>query len=122
MGYTNYYYQERDFTDNEFEDLIDECMYVKELGFDIKFHTDLVKKGSKKVSEVNLITLDGECETLVLRKYRRTKKSYEDENLSFDFCKTRMAKYDLAVWHLLCSCNKLLGKDFSISRDRPWIS
>ena len=117
MGYSNYYYQEKDFTDKEWEDVIRESAYVQELGFDVNFHRER-NTGKQELGEVNVITLDGECETLVLRKYRRTEKHYEDDNLSFDFCKTRMANYDLAVWHLLCSCNKLLGEDFTISRDR----
>tara|TARA_R100001460_G_scaffold46203_2_gene83666 strand:- start:3290 stop:3640 length:351 start_codon:yes stop_codon:yes gene_type:complete len=116
MGYTNYYYQERDFTDKEWGDVIRESAYVQELGFDVNFHRDR-NTGTQELGEVNIITLDGECETLVLRKYRRTEKSYEDENLSFDFCKTRMCKYDIAVKHLLRHCHSLLGNDFTYSSD-----
>ena len=116
MGYTNYYYQERDFTDNEWELVEQEAKYLEELGYDIKIISKESATGD--FSSEPILYLNGDCETLVLRKQRRTKKDYDDDNLSFDFCKTRMAQYDLAVWYLLCSCNHLLGKDFRISRDR----
>mgnify|MGYP003142793356 CR=1 FL=1 len=107
MGYTNYYYQHRDFTDTEWDIVKREKDYIKDLGFDIEI-----------LEDDKVLFLQGECETLVIRKHRRSKKRYEDDNLSFDCCKTRMAKYDLAVWYILCSCNALLGKDFQIERDR----
>ena len=116
MGYTNYYYQERDFTNKEWEDVMREGIYVQQMGFDVKFHRKRDTM-SKMLGEVDTITLDGECETLVLRKYRRTKKHYEDDNLSFDFCKTRRHQYDIAVKHLLSHCHSLLGKDFTYSSD-----
>ena len=116
MGYTNYYYQERDFTDKEWEDVIRESVNVQNLGYDVQFHRER-NTGKQELGEVNVITLDGECETLVLRKYRRTEKHYEDDNLSFDFCKTRMCQYDIAVKQLLCHCHSLLGEDFTWSHD-----
>lgn len=111
MGYTNYYYQERDFTDKEWDMVKEESKYVQELGYKVERYASNGKG-------VTTIVINGDCEPLVLSKYRRTKKNYEDDNLSFNFCKTRMAQYDLAVWYLLCSCNQLLGEDFRISRDR----
>ena len=89
---------------------------TQELGFNVQFHRER-NTGKQELGEVNVITLDGECETLVLRKYRRTKKNYEDDNLSFDFCKTRMYQYDIAVKQLLCHCHSLLGEDFTWSHD-----
>ena len=116
MGYTNYYYQERDFTKKEWNDVIREASYVEQLGFKVTFHRDRNTE-KQELGEVNIITLDGECETLVLRKYRRTEPEYEGDNLSFDFCKTRMFKYDIAVKHLLAHCHSLLKNDFTYSSD-----
>mgnify|MGYP003147463651 FL=1 len=107
MGYTNYYYQERDFTVDEWKLVVNEADYLKELGYSVMAGQDMDE-----------ILISGDCEALLLRKQRRTEKHYEDDNLSFGFCKTRMAQYDLAVWYLLCSCNQLLGEDFRIGRDR----
>ena len=111
MGYTNYYYQKRDFTDKEWDMVNEESKYIQELGYKVERYATNGKG-------VTTIAIHGDCESLILSKYRRTKKNYEDDNLSFNFCKTRMAQYDLAVWYLLCSCNQLLGEDFTICRDR----
>ena len=105
MGYTNYWNQERDFADDEWQLMQQEARYLKELGFDVRI-------------DVNNIYIDGESELMNLRRYKRTMKHYEEDNLAFNFCKTRMHKYDLAVWYLLCSCRQLIQDDFIIWRDR----
>ena len=112
MGYTNYWHQYNDFTDKEWESIKDEYdNYIKPLA--------LANKDIKDNSDENNIIFDGGCETFVLSKNCRMndKKRYDEEDLSFNFCKTRMAKYDIYVWYLLTFINRL-RPEISISRDR----
>ena len=108
MGYTNYWHQYNDFTDEQWKTIKEEYEeYVKPLaGQDIKDSSD-----------TNDICFDGMCETFLLSKSAKTIKDYPEQDVSFNFCKTRMAKYDIYVWYLLTFINRLVP-EFSISRDR----
>jgi len=118
MGYTNYWHQYNDFTDQEWKSIKDEYEYVKEVlennGIIVDETTDESEirfNGRKDKNE--------DHETFVLRKESRVmeKKQYPEQDLSFDFCKTAMKPYDIAVWHMLCFINRI-KPEFSISRDR----
>jgi len=115
MGYTNYWHQYRDFTDQEWIQIQNEMMYIK----DIQYKT------------LNKITITDEhisfngirpfsCETFFLNKTTCKDKLYEDQDLSFHFCKTREYPYDIFVWHMLVFCAGMINniKEFNISRDR----
>jgi hypothetical protein len=110
MGYTNYWHQHNDFTDEQWNKIKDEYEnYVKPLaGNEIKDNSD-----------VNNIIFDGGCETFVLSKFseKEPDRRYKEQDLSLHFCKTRMDKYDIYVWYLLTYINRLCP-DFSISRDQ----
>ena len=53
-------------------------------------------------------TFHGSCETFCFNRKAKTEadRSYPGQDLSFNFCKTRGDKYDLAVWYLLISINR----------------
>ena len=114
MGYTNYWHQHRDFTKIEWDQIKEEYDYIKEVS------EGIIVDETKKADE---IVFNGDSkkdlhhETFVIKKIVKTKKDYEEQDLSFNFCKTAMKPYDLAVWHMLCFINRVCS-DFAISRDR----
>jgi|TARA_R110000796_G_scaffold235928_1_gene355094 hypothetical protein len=110
MGYTNYWHQYNDFTDEQWNKIKEEYEnYVKPLaGDEIDDNSD-----------TNTIIFDGGCETFLLCKFskKEPERKYKEQDLSFHFCKTNMAKYDIYVWYLLTYINRLCP-EFSISRDQ----
>ena len=114
MGYTNYWHQHRDFTKIEWDQIKEEYDYIKEVCegviVDETITADqIVFNGDSKK--------DHHHETFVIKKIAKTKKDYEEQDMSFNFCKTAMKPYDLAVWHMLCFINRICP-EFPISRDR----
>ena len=114
MGYTNYWYQYRNFTDMEWARIKDQFKYVSQTMPDLFCETDgdafaLNGKG------------DEGCETFVLFKNREFDQAHP---YSFNFCKTNGKPYDLAVWYLLtwiqheCTGGATLDRAIEISRDR----
>jgi hypothetical protein len=117
MGYTNYYTQSTDFTDKEWKQIKSEFEYVKDHAGDII---------EIQYDEKDYIQFNGTngCESFCLNKYAKTEKErkYKEEDLEFNFCKTRELPYDIYVWHMLVFIAGLKAsqgkKDFTISRDR----
>ena len=118
MGYTNYWKQATDFTDDQWSKVKMEADYVRSWSL-----LDQIKKYCEVSISKDTIEIYGSCETFVLNKKARTKPRYDDDNMSYyndlqalHFCKTREQVYDLAVWHLLTAC-AFIKPDFKISRD-----
>jgi hypothetical protein len=115
MGYTNYWFQYRDFTDKEWIQIKKEIMYIKNIQY---------KTLNKITITDEHISFNGirpfSCETFFLNKTTCKDKLYEDQDLSFHFCKTREYPYDIFVWHILVFCAGMINnkKEFNISRDR----
>ena len=113
MGYTNYWHQNMNFTDQQWKALQEEVKYMEEISND-NIH---VLENSN-----NEIAINGKptCETFVLNKNKPTVQEYEKQDLTFNFCKTRELPYDIYVWHLLVFCAGMINDTdkFSISRDR----
>jgi len=116
MGYTNYWHQHRDFTKIEWGQIKEEYDYIKEVCENIivdetQDGTHIVFNGLKKN--------DQDHETFVIKKNARpyNDQSYKGEDISFNFCKTAMKPYDLAVWNMLTFINRICP-NFPISRDR----
>lgn len=102
MGYTNYWDQDKEFTEAEWDAVRAEYAYLLEIAgetiTDISEHTEeIVFNGSGP-----------SCETFVLLK-----KPTE----SFNFCKTRRLPYDLPVWHLLTFAYHHTNAVTNLSRD-----
>ncbi len=123
MGYTNYWYQYRDFTDNEWMEIVD---YFNTL-MEKEEYRKLVDIGSKDYFnnyEDQEIYFDGgeggSCETFVLNKHE-PKPRYEGDKTYFNFCKTRGLPYDKVVWKLLKFIKLIVldptKADFVISND-----
>ena len=115
MGYTNYWHQTKAFTDKEWKSVKDEYNYIKDVC------NGLIVDETKDENEIifNGNSIGDLChETFVLTKNPRTKKHYEDDDLSFHFCKTACKPYDLAVWHLLSFAKNNTKGLNDISRDR----
>jgi hypothetical protein len=105
MGYTNYWKQKIDIPQIKWERIKEEYEeYVKPVA------GDLIEDSSSN----NNIVFDGSCETFFFTQKAELKPSVGDDG--FHFCKTRGAKYDLAVWYLLTFINKLCP-EIEISRD-----
>lgn len=116
MGYTNYWHQHNDFTDEQWKSIKEEYDYIKEVcGNIIKDETittdEIVFNGKESLSH----------ETFVLKKDAKPfnfKKDYEGQDTSFYFCKTAMKPYDIAVWYMLTQIQRICPS-VSISRDYP---
>ncbi len=116
MGYTNYWNQPTDFTNEEWDWL---CEYFKEVrdaaGDNISL--DALYDDPK---ENEIIIFDGgkggTSERFVLEKKVKTEPDYEGQDLAFNFCKTRKYPYDFYVKAVLMYCT-LIKSDFSYSHD-----
>tara|TARA_R110002020_G_scaffold94852_2_gene227914 strand:+ start:915 stop:1247 length:333 start_codon:yes stop_codon:yes gene_type:complete len=110
MGYTNYWKQKKSFSDSEWKQIKDEYDYIKDVC------NSIIIDQSKNDDEIVFNGInDNEHETFVLLKNVRTVAHYENEDLSFNFCKTAHKPYDMAVWHLLTFIKQY---GIEISRDR----
>ena len=108
MGYTNYWYQYRDFTDSEWVEIVD---YFNTLMQKEKYRK-LVDLGAvnkndpfQKVKyEDNEIFFNGgeggSCETFILNKYEPKPRCQGDKTY-YNFCKTLELPYDKVVWKML---------------------
>ena len=117
MGYTNYYHEEIDFTDEEWNQIKSEFTYI--IGhagseIDVQYNTD------------DRIQFNGKpgysCESFYIDKKARTEEDRlsPDQDISLHFCKTRELPYDIYVWHMLVFIKGMKGiqsNDFSIDRD-----
>ena len=108
MGYTNYWTKKRAFTDDEWKRVKDEYEWLTEMGEGMII--DESKNNNEIMFNGNPIgQLDHE--TFYINKKN-------DNEASFNFCKTARKPYDLAVWHLLYFINNETGAMKGISRDR----
>tara|TARA_R110001592_G_C12987948_1_gene734799 strand:+ start:525 stop:887 length:363 start_codon:yes stop_codon:yes gene_type:complete len=114
MGYTNYWYQKRAFTDAEWSEIRDYFFSSMEVEVDLYI--------SESNDEVLQFNGQGSrcCEDFILYKNIREPR-YEDENVIFNCCKTRQHPYDEVVWKLLRFIKFVVldpkDKSFSISND-----
>ena len=107
MGYTNYWTQTRDFTNDEWTKVKREYDWLLEMddGHIIRDETH--------ANDHDLIIFNGKSElsheTMIIRK----RKNNED----FLFCKTARKPYDIAVWHMLGFIKSNTGAYSEIRRD-----
>jgi hypothetical protein len=121
MGYTNYWYQTRAFTDKEWYE-IKTYLLFRHNSFELD---DLDKEIKISILDDNIIQFNGKndrlsCEDFTLHKNIR-EPFYKDDNVEFNFCKTRQLPYDMMVWKLLKFINFVVldpwNKQFKISND-----
>ena len=101
MGYTNYWYQTRAFTDKEWYE-IKTYLLFRHNSFELD---DLDKEIKISILDDNIIQFNGKndrlsCEDFTLYKNIR-EPFYKDDKIEFNFCKTRQLPYDMMVWKLL---------------------
>ena len=101
MGYTNYWYQTRAFTDKEWYE-IKTYLLFRHNSFTLD---DLDKEIKISILDDNIIQFNGKndrlsCEDFTLYKNIR-EPLYKDDKVEFNFCKTRQLPYDEMVWKLL---------------------
>ena len=101
MGYTNYWHQSRAFTDKEWYE-IKTYLLFRHNSFELD---DLDKEIKISILDDNIIQFNGKndrlsCEDFTLYKNIR-EPFYKDDNVEFNFCKTRQLPYDMMVWKLL---------------------
>ena len=86
---------------------------------------DLDKEIKISILDDNIIQFNGKnaklsCEDFTLYKNIR-EPLYKDDNVEFNFCKTRQLPYDMMVWKLLKFINFVVldpwNKQFKISND-----
>lgn len=110
MGYTNYWTQTRDFTNDEWTKVKTEYDWLLEMD-----DQRTIKDETTKQDGVNdLIIFNGKKElsheTMIITK----KKSGIAE---FQFCKTARKPYDIGVWHMLAFIKSNTEAYSKISRD-----
>lgn len=112
MGYTNYWHQHINFTEDQWKQIKSEAYYIDGIAGRNLQSIEITK---------HEIIMNGNpgCETFVLNKNRPTEKQYDSQDLSFNFCKTRAMTYDIYVWHMLVFVAGMINdtNKFSISRD-----
>jgi len=112
MGYTNYWHQKINFTDDQWKQIKHEADYIDGIA-----DTNLV---DVEITDDHII-FNGNpgCETFVLEKNLQKEPEYEGQDLTFYFCKTRAMTYDIYVWHMLVFVAGMINdtNKFSISRD-----
>ena len=106
MGYTNYWYQKKSFSETEWKKVKDEYKWLKEMADGIiidesENDDEIIFNGNPKDEQ--------DHETFYINK--------KNDKESFNFCKTARKPYDLAVWHLLYFINNETGAMKKISRD-----
>tara|TARA_A100001011_G_scaffold384290_1_gene456707 strand:+ start:566 stop:910 length:345 start_codon:yes stop_codon:yes gene_type:complete len=101
MGYTNYWKQPTDFTDEEWDAVRREFKYVCDMGENF-IHEVTISHVDNSIS----FEATG-CETFYISKRA------ED---SASFCKTGARTIDIYVWHMLTFC-QMIKEDFTCSRD-----
>ena len=103
MGYTNYWKQKRDFTNQEWYEITD--FYWSNLYYnDQKYSED---EGGQRIEHQ---IADNECiifngkkpyETFILKKELLKEPRFKGDDVTFNFCKTAKFPYDEIVWELL---------------------
>ena len=101
MGYTNYWKQPTDFTNEEWDAVKREFNYVCYIG------EDFIDEVTISYVTDSIIFDALNCETF------RINKRAED---STSFCKTSAGIVDIYVWHMLTFC-QMIKEDFTCSRD-----
>ena len=121
MGYTNYWYQTRAFTDKEWYE-IKTYLLFRHNSFELD---DLDKEIKISILDDEVIQFNGKndrlsCEDFTLYKNIR-EPFYKDDKVEFNFCKTRQLPYYEMVWKLLKFINFVVldpwNKQFKISND-----
>ena len=125
MGYTNYWYQRRSFTDEEWSKVLDEYDYIKDvLGGSVIVDETKDYNPASDLIPSKAIVFNGnpennqDHETFILHKEAKTKPDYEGQDIAFNFCKTAEKPYDIAVWHLLSFCLTHTKAMWKVSRQR----
>ena len=101
MGYTNYWYQTRAFTDAEWYE-IKTYLLFRHNSFTLD---DLDKEIKISILDDNIIQFNGKndrlsCEDFTLYKNIR-EPFYKGDMVEYNFCKTQQLPYDMMVWKLL---------------------
>jgi len=134
MGYTNYWYQERPFTDTEWEVIKSEYHYLigqhelesgmSGLLFVDESDKNLFNSTHGRRNDDQAIILNGigkgSYETFCLIKdgdLNREPK-FKGDDVTYNFCKTAEKAYDIIVWHLLMTARVVAPDAISIKRDR----
>jgi len=113
MGYTNYWYQTKPFSDPQWKAIKAEYLYLKEQNKVTKLFVD----ESDDIDRDILLNGVSEYETFHLSKSGES-GIFKDNNVFFNFCKTAERPYDLIVWHLLVFAKAVAPESITISRDR----
>ena len=107
MGYTNYWHQHDNISNEDWKLIKNE-------------YKDYIQKIAGKniidSSTEDEIIFNGSCETFVFTRYAKTKPDYAGQDSSLHYCKTKQCLYDIFVWYLLVYINRICP-NVSISRD-----
>ena len=127
MGYTNYWNQPTDFTDEEWDAVVKEFKYVCDMGEDYIHEVTVSKEQSPSISFTFNVkdTYDTPtyCESFYIgkRAYGSTNGkqagSFTYSDITIDYCETNANAIDIYVWHMLTFC-QMIKEDFTCDRDR----
>jgi len=112
MGYTNYWYQHEDFTDEEWHKIQVFFHGLKMVyGGGAYLKADhIINDETTSDSHVRFNGTKGQdYETFYLQKYADINLDYEGSHPAFNFCKTNRNPYDAIVWALLSYARYVKG-------------
>jgi hypothetical protein len=115
MGYTHYFPQQRDFTDNEWDKT---RRAMSQIHHHAAFKYNVVLKGWNGTSLVECndktIAFNGDAKT---GDDHETFRIHKEHNPDFNFCKTAYKPYDLVVCALLAFINHIAPDALDIRSD-----
>ena len=112
MGYTNYWYQHEDFTNDEWNKIKVFYHGLKMVHGGGEYNEANHIFNDEKSGDHNIVfngTKGQDYETFVLNKFKQDIAYYDGENTSFHFCKTARNPYDAIVWAVLSYARYVKG-------------
>jgi len=121
MGYTNYWYQYENFTDEEWDQIKSFFRGMNSVfGGGGLIENQTIE--NQTYNQEDNIVFNGSIaphETFVLNKFKQDIAYYDGDDTAFHFCKTNRKPYDKFVWAVLCFARSVKEdkSKFKISND-----
>ena len=118
MGYTHYYRQQRDYTEQEWDRLIEATKkifaYCEQNGIILENDSPLSERGIAPIADENMIWFNGQESSGLSHESFVLSQTKGDD---FSFCKTAQKPYDNAVCMVLLSSHSIAPEVLEISSD-----
>ena len=125
MGYTHYWHQKRDLTNDEWSILTTKVREILD-ATTVALESDILSNGTSYQVTDDIIEFNGfddeAHETFIINRLKRERSEWTDveqynRDGAFDCCKTAQKPYDEVVLAILLVIRDTLGEAFSVSSD-----